>query len=281
MNFSKRFTAFGQGMRPYKMSKLAESKKAILVNMFQEPTGKNKKLFFVGRYWIPKKALLSINNSHKFDVYQIADWWAPNYRARLSDKWNFGNHIASKAKQWLNCKEESNTPNRSLCVDEIHEYTSGLIWSEPWCAEFAWMIIDLSCQDWQVDNPLPKTASTRQMVNLAPSRGLTVDKNPAVGSVFFKPRGDNPALGHVGIVFNPQGDGTIATIEGNYQNEVAIVTRTPDKNYRFIHTEKIAEGQNLIAGAKSWVKGVNPLVLGVSVLGVAISGILAINQLSK
>ncbi len=73
----------------------------------------------------------------------------------------------------------------------------------------------------------------------AKKNGLTVDKKPALGSVFWRPRGTSGTQGHVGVVVKIA-DGMVYTIEGNSSNAVR------GRNYKqsemvqdhvFIHTE--------------------------------------------
>lgn len=162
---------------------------------------------------------------------------------------DFGSIVIKEAKKFIGCKEDKGTPNRSMCVDKILQLGGWTPNNEPWCAAFVYAIVEKSCNILGVTNKLPRTKSTRSMLNNAPGKGLKVDKNPAVGSVFFIPRGDNGTQGHVGIVIDVKGD-QIFTVEGNLSDSVRLGQRKIFSEMRFIHVEDMTTEKYISIGKK-------------------------------
>lgn len=153
---------------------------------------------------------------------------------------SFPGTVINEAKKFLGCKEDPNRPNRSYCVDEIKKLGGWAVTNEPWCAQFVYAVTDMACKIFKIENRLPKTKSTRFMLNNAPKNGITVNKKPNKGCIFFIPRGDNPAFGHVGFVADIKGN-TIYTIEGNYKNSVGLGEREIFNEMRFIHIHEMTD----------------------------------------
>lgn len=155
---------------------------------------------------------------------------------------SFASVVYTEAKKFLDCKEDPNTPNRSVCVDFIKEMGGWTPTNEPWCAQFVWAIVEKSCNLMKIENLLPRTKSTTVMKNKASSNGLEVDTKATKGCLFYYPRTGG---GHVGLVIDVKGD-TIYTIEGNVSNRVKMGERKIISTMRFIHIEDMAKGKTMI-----------------------------------
>lgn len=187
--------------------------------------------------------------------------------------------IVDVAAGWLKRGCVETTPNRGVCVDEIHQRFDPK-WiaqqrAEAWCAKFAWVVVDEAIRDdGGTDNPLPRTAGARDMLDKAYAKGLGVDKSPAVGSVFYRRSEAAGASGHVGIVVGV-GGGQIKTIEGNLDNRVALhyypdaTWRDPYWRFNFIHTERINTPGEPAAGFLTAGGGLTSLIMLSAVAGAA------------
>lgn len=86
----------------------------------------------------------------------------------------------------------------------------------PWCAAFAWCMLDDACRVIGVANPLPPVAGAHLMMVLARKRhAWCLEAGP--GYIFAIDHGRSPAgarIGHVGIVVELDGD-RMTTVEGN------------------------------------------------------------------
>lgn len=149
---------------------------------------------------------------------------------------SFISALINNAKAWLDCRETSK--NRSVCVDKIHKAFSENWRNDPdaWCTKFVWVVFDATCKQFNVKNPLPKTASTHELLRLSKDK-FEVDRVPAVGAIMFYPTGSN--TGHNAIVIEVNGN-NFTTIDGNSSDKVKINNRNlKDKDFQFIHTEKL------------------------------------------
>ena len=154
----------------------------------------------------------------------------------------FSDVAISEAEKWLDCREDPGRPNRSLCVDQIHQY-GWTINNDPWCAQFMFMVIDKAAKKFGVTNKLPKTASTVAMLNGAKAAGIRVDKKPAIGSIMFYSTGSG--TGHVGIVVEV-GYKDFATIEGNSGDRVLAQKHDYKDKFQFIHVEEMSFASRLM-----------------------------------
>lgn len=150
---------------------------------------------------------------------------------------HFANYIIDEALYWLrrDCREYQNTPNRGVCVNEI----KGRVTDEDWCALFVWRCIEDAARKSGAKNLLKNTPSTRTMLAAARQSGIRVDSSPALGSVFFRTRGEeNSGKGHVGIVCGLNSRDLI-TIEGNTSDRVGLrwYYRTNIPHYVYIHIQ--------------------------------------------
>ena len=88
----------------------------------------------------------------------------------------------------------------------------------PWCAAFAWCMLDDACQEMEIQTPIRSSARVLTMWQRVPSR--LVSLMPRVGSIFFHatdPK-DMSSTGHCGIVTSVAGDHWVG-IEGNTNGE--------------------------------------------------------------
>lgn len=98
----------------------------------------------------------------------------------------------------------------------VDEYLSsvGLGPGYAWCAAFVhWCAAQ--ARPAGGDNPCPRTAGALKLWDMVPPR--CIDVSPESGRVFVLDHGHG--LGHVGIVEEVVGDGTIVTVEGNTNGE--------------------------------------------------------------
>lgn len=138
------------------------------------------------------------------------------------------------ARQW---QQDNCNTTKDACAARIRqEFFGRESYGTPWCAMFAWLVAQRVFGE---NNPLLKTASTIAMREAARKNpALVVDKQPAVGSLFFRFRDGG---GHVGYVVNIDQDGRITTIEGNSGNAVGgrEYSRGQYASWDFIHLERI------------------------------------------
>ncbi len=158
------------------------------------------------------------------------------------------------------CREV--TKNRGTCIDEIHLRFSGSKTSrDPYCAKFAWVVLDMASGELGIQNPLPKSAGARIMRDMAKER-MRVDRIPGAGSVFYRYSTAPGASGHIGVVIGWD-DTTLYTIEGNngplvgtYQYSLSQVENAKN-GFAFMHVEDFGAGLSQDAG---WF--INLLLLG-------------------
>jgi len=189
----------------------------------------------------------------------------------------FGERLIYNASQWNGCKEDKNTPNRSKCVDKIKSYFGGEPTPDPWCAEFVSMIVDETCKDFAVQNPLPATKSTHLFLANAKKSNIAVNKIATQGAVFFidwGKRGRTKGTGHVGFTNYVEGS-KINTIEGNFGDSVNFGWRSLDQIDAFIHVETLG-GEKTIGSFNLASVG-----NGVKVATALVGGYLVWNQFLK
>lgn len=111
------------------------------------------------------------------------------------------------------CREV--TPNRGPCVDEIARSFNGRATNEPWCAKFAYVVLEAAARNiGRVHTTLPKTAGARDMLERARKAGLRVDRRPNVGAVGYRISSAPGSTGHIFIVKGYDQE-YIYTVEGN------------------------------------------------------------------
>lgn len=83
---------------------------------------------------------------------------------------------------------------------------------QPWCAQFVWWVF----REAGAAPLIPKSASTVVMRDWYDDRGRWRTSAPAPGDlVFFKFKGNNNRVNHVGLIEGVERAGTLITIEGN------------------------------------------------------------------
>ncbi len=84
----------------------------------------------------------------------------------------------------------------------------------PWCAAFAWCMVDDACKSLEIETPIRSSARVVTMWQRVPSR--LVSLMPRVGSLFFHATdpADQHSAGHCGVVTGVGGDHFLS-IEGN------------------------------------------------------------------
>lgn len=132
-----------------------------------------------------------------------------------------GSRIVAAAESQIGQAEQPPGSNESPAIAEYRSATAGAAPGEPWCAYFA------SWAARQAGTPLGAQGeglgSVPAIWSWAQSAGRAVPNGPGV---IPKP-GDLIVFGgeHVGIVKGVLPDGSIQTIEGNYENKVSLNVR--------------------------------------------------------
>lgn len=137
--------------------------------------------------------------------------------------------IVDEARKWIGTKEigYNDGPEVRAWLKRVNRREGA-----PWCAAFAWCMLDDACAALGVRNPIEPVAGVHLFRQLGKEhRAWTVE--PGAGYVFFIDHGikDGRKLGHCGIVVDV-GPKSLVTIEGNTNeagsregNAVAVKTR--------------------------------------------------------
>lgn len=134
-----------------------------------------------------------------------------------------GERIVAAAESQVGQTEQPPGSNESPAIAMYRSATSGAIPGAPWCAYFA------SWAARQAGEPIGAQGEGQGSVagiwSWAQSVGRAVSNGPGV----VPQPGDLIVFGdqHVGIVKEVLPNGNIETIEGNYENKVALNVRTP------------------------------------------------------
>ncbi len=134
-----------------------------------------------------------------------------------------GNRVVAVAESQLGETEQPPGSNESPAIAEYRSATAGAVPGAPWCAYFA------SWAAREAGEPLGATGQgigdVADIWSWAQSTGRAISNGPGV----VPKAGDLIVFGdsHVGIVRGVLPDGSIATIEGNYENKVAANVRSP------------------------------------------------------
>jgi hypothetical protein len=143
--------------------------------------------------------------------------------APISSATQPGSRIVAAAETQIGQTEQPPGSNESPAIAQYRTATTGAVPGAPWCAYFA------SWASRQAGEPLGANGeglgSAAQIWSWAQSTGRAVPNGPGVVP---KP-GDLIVFGdeHVGIVRGVLPNGNIQTIEGNYENKVALNERPP------------------------------------------------------
>ena len=134
-----------------------------------------------------------------------------------------GARIVAIAESQIGQTEQPPGSNESPAIAEYRSATAGAIPGAPWCAYFA------SWATRQAGTPLGPQGeglgAVSEIWSWAQSAGRAIANAPGV----VPQPGDLIVFGneHVGIVKDVLPDGDIQTIEGNYENKVALNVRSP------------------------------------------------------
>jgi hypothetical protein len=144
-----------------------------------------------------------------------------------------GARVVAVAESQIGQAEQPPGSNDSPAIAGYRSATVGAIPGAPWCAYFA------SWATRQAGAPLGAhgegLGSVSEIWSWAQSAGRAITNGPGV-----VPRpGDLIVFGgeHVGIVKGVLPNGDIQTIEGNYENKVALNTRTPTEATGYVNME--------------------------------------------
>jgi CHAP domain len=142
-----------------------------------------------------------------------------------------GQQIVRIAESQLGQTEQPPGSNESPAIAAYRTATAGAVPGAPWCAYFA------SWAARQAGAPLGANGeglgSAAQISSWAQSSGRAIPNGPGV-----RPQpGDLIVFGaeHVGIVKEVLPNGDIQTIEGNYENKVALNVRTPTEATAYVN----------------------------------------------
>ncbi len=144
-----------------------------------------------------------------------------------------GARIVAIAESQAGQTEQPPGSNESPAIAHYRTATAGAIPGAPWCAYFA------SWAAREAGSPLGThgegLGAVSEIWSWAQSTGRAIANGPGV-----TPRpGDLIVFGdeHVGIVKDVLPGGDIQTIEGNYENKVALNTRTPSEATGYVNME--------------------------------------------
>jgi hypothetical protein len=144
-----------------------------------------------------------------------------------------GARIVAIAESQAGQTEQPPGSNESPAIAQYRTATAGAIPGAPWCAYFA------SWAARQAGEPLgvhgEGLGAVSEIWSWAQSTGRAIPNGPGV----TPQPGDLIVFGgeHVGIVKDVLPSGDIQTIEGNYENKVALNTRTPTEATGYVNME--------------------------------------------
>jgi CHAP domain len=150
-----------------------------------------------------------------------ANTFAATLASASTDSGQGGSRIVAAAESQIGQTEQPPGSNESPAIAEYRGATAGAAPGEPWCAYFA------SWAARQAGEPLGPQGeglgSVSAIWSWAQNSGRAVANGPGVVP---KP-GDLIVFGgeHVGIVKGVLPDGSIQTVEGNYENKVSLNVR--------------------------------------------------------
>jgi hypothetical protein len=142
----------------------------------------------------------------------------------------YGARIVAAAESQIGQSEQPPGSNESPAIAEYRSATAGAIPGAPWCAYFA------SWAARQAGEPIGANGAglggVSEISSWAQSTGRAIPNGPGVVP---KP-GDLIVFGgeHVGIVRGVLPNGNIQTIEGNYENKVALNERPPGEATSYV-----------------------------------------------
>jgi len=142
-----------------------------------------------------------------------------------------GTRMVAIAESQIGQAEQPLGSNESPAIAEYRSATAGAIPGAPWCAYFASWVAR------QAGTPIGPQGeglgSVSEIWSWAQSSGRAIPNGPGV----VPQPGDLIVFGgeHVGIVKDVLPNGDIQTIEGNYENKVALNVRTPTEATGYVN----------------------------------------------
>ncbi len=142
-----------------------------------------------------------------------------------------GQRIVAIAETQVGQAEQPPGSNESLAIAQYRTATAGAVPGAPWCAYFA------SWAARQAGDPLGSQGQGLGAVSEIWSWAQSVGRAIPNGAGVVPQPGDLIVFGgeHVGIVRRVLPDGDIETIEGNYENKVALNVRTPSEPTGYVN----------------------------------------------
>lgn len=162
-----------------------------------------------------------------------------------------GAEIAQVAKEWARRDCRETISNGGSCIDDVQQQFYGTKRREPYCAAFAWVVVDQACRRVGIPNILPKTPGALDMLRKSKRTALPVDKLPTIGSVFYR-KTTARASGHIGIVIGMTEAGNLITVEGNNDDRIGVFENRLDavlnssNGWQFIHTDLTPGGEGVL-----------------------------------
>lgn len=139
--------------------------------------------------------------------------------------------LIDEAKKWIGTKETR--PNGGSAVESFQKAVDGKAMGEPWCAAFCFFCIKQVEAETGHKSPLFFTEHVMTCWSKSPKNLRLVKPEPGALVLW---RFDNSASGHMGIVYDIQGE-SIKTIEGNTSDGSGVVREGDGvyERFRSIH----------------------------------------------
>ncbi len=142
-----------------------------------------------------------------------------------------GQQIVRIAESQIGQTEQPPGSNESPAIAAYRTATAGAVPGAPWCAYFASWAARQAGESLGTNGE--GLGSAAQIASWAQSTGRAIPNGPGV----TPQSGDLIVFGdeHVGIVKEVLPNGDIQTIEGNYENKVALNVRTPTEATSYVN----------------------------------------------
>lgn len=159
-----------------------------------------------------------------------------------------GDAIVQIADRWAaqNCKET--TANRGVCIDKVHELYNNRVIAEAYCAKYAFVVVQEGCEQLNIKNILPKSASAKGILDASmkiPGFVIKGKQGIALGAVFVRRSKGTGSGWHVGLVRHWNND-KFFTNEGNNGDRIGWFSyeweEIIERDFYFIQTHKMSEG---------------------------------------
>jgi hypothetical protein len=116
--------------------------------------------------------------------------------------------ILVQARKWIGHTETAPNYSPQICIWLRNAH---VLFPAPWCAAFAWGMLDDACRELGLRNPVRPTASAHKLLTEGDRLGAR-STEPGPGYLFGVDHGGGK--GHCGIVVEVDGD-AVCSIEGN------------------------------------------------------------------